>query len=146
MFYRERDEYGFLSNFYAAPIELDGVVWPTTEHYFQALKFPTLEEYREKIRADPSPRKAKDMGQCPDGFREDWEQVKDEVMYKALRAKFTQHPNLRQELEATGGAYLIEHCRDKYWGDNLDGGTGEKGKNMLGKLLCRLRDELRKEQ
>ena len=40
MFYRERDAYGYLSNFAKSPIDIDGKIWPTTEHYFQAMKFP----------------------------------------------------------------------------------------------------------
>ena len=43
-FNEDYDEYGFCSNFYKAPINLDGKVWPTTEHYFQAMKFPTRPE------------------------------------------------------------------------------------------------------
>ena len=43
-FYRERDEYGFCSNFFKSPVHIDGKTWPTTEHYFQAMKFPTMPE------------------------------------------------------------------------------------------------------
>ena len=38
-FYRVNEKHGYMSNFSAHPIELDGVVWPTSEHYFQAQKF-----------------------------------------------------------------------------------------------------------
>lgn len=52
-------------------------------------------------------------------------------------AKFTQHEDLKKQLLATGNSILIEHVKgDKYWGDGGDEGTGLKGKNMLGKLLC----------
>ena len=62
-------------------------------------------------------------------------------MAEALRAKFTQHDELRDILLSTGDAKLVEHTRrDSYWGD---GGGG--GKNMMGQLLMELRDELRKE-
>ena len=65
-------------------------------------------------------------------------------MYKVLIAKFTQHENLKKKLLATGNSMLIEHVkRDKYWGDGGDEGTGTKGKNMLGKLLSKVRYELR---
>lgn len=33
-------EYRFLSNFYLAEVELDGEVYPTVEHAFQAAKSP----------------------------------------------------------------------------------------------------------
>ena len=88
-FYRERDDYGEFSNFYQAPIVLDGVEWPTSEHYFQAMKFPSRPDYQEKIRTTDSCSTAKAMGQDPDGFLDDWASVKDDVMYTALLAKFT---------------------------------------------------------
>ena len=33
-FYRERDEWGEFSNFFIAPIQIDGKLWQSTEHYF----------------------------------------------------------------------------------------------------------------
>jgi ribA/ribD-fused uncharacterized protein len=74
-------------------------------------------------------------------LRRDWESVKDEIMFEAVRAKFTQHEELRKILLATGDAEIIEHTgKDSYWGDGGDGG----GRNMLGKTLMLVRDELRK--
>ena len=61
-------------------------------------------------------------------------------MLEALQAKFTQHPELRDVLLATGDANLVEHTdNDAYWADGGDG----SGKNMLGKLLMRVREQLR---
>ena len=63
-------------------------------------------------------------------------------MYVALYAKFTQHEHLRKLLLETGDRKLIEHTsRDSYWGDGGDG----SGQNKLGKLLMKLREELKKE-
>ena len=60
-------------------------------------------------------------------------------MLAALRAKFSQHHQLRTLLLGTGCAQLIEHTRnDSYWGDGGDG----SGQNMLGKLLMQVRGEL----
>ncbi len=71
--------------------------------------------------------------------RKNWESVKEQVMRKALRAKFEQHPELRALLLATAPAKLVEHTEnDAYWGD---GGNG-KGKNRLGYLLMELREQL----
>ncbi len=68
-FYRERDAYGFLSNFWPSPVTLGGMSWPTTVHYFQAMKFPTLPEYQEKIRNNKSPASSKRSGKNSNGFR-----------------------------------------------------------------------------
>lgn len=61
-------------------------------------------------------------------------------MHAALRAKFTQHADLAALLLSTGSAKLVEHTtNDSFWGD---GGNG-RGRNMLGQLLMRVRDDLR---
>ncbi len=138
-FYRERDDYGFCSNFYKAPIEIDDKVYPTTEHYFQSLKFATTDSVAaDKVRLASSPSEAARLGRSRKfPLRKDWENVKDDVMRKALTAKFSQHPNLKKQLIDTGNAKLVEHTKnDSYWGDGGDG----TGKNMLGKLLMELRD------
>lgn len=141
-FYRQNDSYGEFSNFSPHPIVLDGQTWPTTEHYFQAQKFSGT-AHKETIRSSKTPGEAAKRGRdrkLP--LRADWETVKETIMYEALRAKFTQHASLRRLLLSTANLPLIEHTRnDAYWADGGDG----SGKNRLGVLLMRLRDELRRE-
>jgi hypothetical protein len=73
-------------------------------------------------------------------LRDDWEQIKDTVMYKAVKAKFLQHADMKLVLLNTGSSPIIEHTsNDNYWADGGDG----SGKNMLGIILMRVRDELR---
>jgi ribA/ribD-fused uncharacterized protein len=118
-----------------------GTYWPTVEHYFQAQKFagPELSEYRERIRQARSPKKAKALGHsCHVPIRQDWDEVKDEVMRTAIRKKFAD-PRLRELLLTTGDRALIEESPDDYWGAGRDG-TGE---NRLGKILMEVRAELR---
>jgi hypothetical protein len=140
-FYGVRDAYGYLSNFWPAPIACDGALWPTTEHYFQAQKFTDL-AHREAIRRVASPMIAARMGRSrARPLRSDWEAVKDDIMLAALRAKFTQHADLRAHLLATGDALLIEQsARDAYWADGGDG----QGLNRLGASLMQVREELRR--
>jgi N-glycosidase YbiA len=139
-FYRERDVYGEFSNFAPFPVEIGGRSWPTTEHYFQAQKFVGTNR-EEAIRLAATPSLAAKMGRSRRfPLRRDWEQVKDEIMYQAVMAKFTQHAKLGALLLATGDAEIIEHTRnDSYWGDGGDG----HGRNQLGKTLMRIREELR---
>jgi ribA/ribD-fused uncharacterized protein len=138
-FYRTSDPYGDFSNFAAFPIVVQGVTWPTTEHYFQAQKFAD-EAHREAIRREKSPmiaaRMGRDRGKV---LRSDWETVKEHVMLEALRAKFSQHSDLAALLSNTGDRPIIEHTsNDSYWGDGGDG----SGKNRLGELLMIVRREL----
>lgn len=138
-FYRSGDAYGYFSNFSRHPIDLDGKIWPTTEHYFQAQKFVGT-EHEEIVRAATGPGEAARLGrERTRPLRKDWEQVKDDVMRRALLAKFTQHADLRQALLDTLDAVLIEHTsNDRYWADGGDG----TGRNMLGILLMELRSRL----
>lgn len=139
-FYQVGNSYGFLSNFSAHPVEIDGRKWPTTEHYFQAQKFAGT-GLEENIRALASPKDAAATGRRSDHpLREDWVSVRDVVMMTALRAKFFQHADLREALLSTGDAELVEHtANDRYWADGGDG----SGLNRLGELLMRVRSELR---
>jgi N-glycosidase YbiA len=139
-FYSTRDEYGCFSNFSAHKIFLKEKSWKTTEHYFQAQKFAGT-PHEEELRLATSPMTVAKMGRDRKRpLRKDWEAVKDEIMLEALRAKFTQHKDLREILLGTGDAILVEHTKnDNYWGDGGDG----SGKNMLGKLLMKLREELK---
>jgi N-glycosidase YbiA len=138
-FYRGSDEYGCFSNFSPHPIRLGGKRWPTSEHYFQAQKFEDP-SHREAIRKIKSPMIAARMGRDrKKNLRRDWESVKVSVMTEAVRAKFTQHEGLRNILLSTGNAKLVEHTEnDDFWGDGGDG----SGRNMLGQVLMRVRDEL----
>ena len=71
--------------------------------------------------------------------RLDWNQIKDGVMDRALRAKFTQSRKLRDLLKSTGNRELIENSpHDAYWGVGPQG----NGENKLGKALMRLRGSL----
>jgi ribA/ribD-fused uncharacterized protein len=96
-------------NFLVAPMVIDGVEWPTCEHYFQAIKFEGADDaysvaHREAIRQASSAGRAWQLGQsrrCT--IRDDWEIIKANVMYRAVKAKYEQHPALAAELVATTG-------------------------------------------
>lgn len=138
-FYLVNEAYGCFSNFAAYPIEMDGQIWPTSEHYFQAQKFAGT-AHVEEIRLTLSPMVVARMGRDRKRpLRADWDCVKDDIMRQAVLAKFTQHPDLRETLLATGDAQIIEHtANDNYWADGGDG----SGRNMLGVILMEIRERL----
>jgi N-glycosidase YbiA len=140
-FYSKTTAYFELSNFSPHGFQLDGAYWQTVEHYFQAQKFPAQPAYQDKIRQARSPKDAKALGRSRKvPVRPDWEEVKDEVMRRALRAKFLAHPELTAMLLETEARELIENApSDYYWGC---GQTGT-GKNRLGCLLMELRAALK---
>jgi ribA/ribD-fused uncharacterized protein len=132
--------YGVFPNFSPHGIEMDSVWWPTTEHYFQAQKF-TNADYAERIRRAATPKRAAELGRSRAvPLRADWEAVKDDVMLRAVRKKFTTHSALRDLLLATGDEEIVEKTSgDYYWGCGANG----TGKNMLGQILMQVRAELR---
>ncbi|NKC15514.1 MAG: DUF1768 domain-containing protein [Gammaproteobacteria bacterium] len=140
-FHHSDQPWGELSNFSRHAVFQRGRIWPTVEHFYQAQKFVGT-PHEEAIRRCQTPMLAKatatDLTQ--EHCREDWGSVKETVMIEGLRAKFEQHPDLRERLLGSGDRRLVEHTRnDDYWGD---GGSGT-GKNRLGHLLMRVRTELR---
>jgi ribA/ribD-fused uncharacterized protein len=141
-FYSTRSEYGCFSNFSRHGLELDGVWWPTSEHYFQAQKFAGT-PHAEQIRKVNSPRDAANMGrdrQRP--LRPDWETVKDDIMRRAVLKKFQTHDEIREILLGTGEEELVENApHDYYWGCGKDG----SGRNQLGLILMEVREILRQE-
>ena len=138
-FYKPTDPYGEFSNFSHHSVKIDDKLWPTNEHYFQAQKFRGT-HHEEEIRLLASPMEAKIAGQDRNRpLRKDWEQVKDDVMRTAIKAKFTQYDDLKQLLKSTQTSFLIEHTyNDSYW---ADGGNG-RGRNMLGQILMEVRQQL----
>jgi N-glycosidase YbiA len=139
-FYGVGSEYGAFSNFAPYQVLVEGIRYPTTEHYFQSQKFAGT-AYAQTIRLARTPFTAARLGRSRrHKIRSDWESVKREVMLVGLRAKFNQHEEPRSLLLGTGEAGIVEHtANDAYWGDGGDG----SGKNWLGRLLVRLRGELR---
>jgi N-glycosidase YbiA len=136
-------QYAFLSNFYYAPILIDGKEYFTVEHYYQSVKFsgtPIEERIRNLSLAKETKKEAYKL---KNHIRKDWIDVREDFMYKALRAKFIQHPRLKKLLLDTKNHDLIEDSPyDEYWGS---GGLYANGKNRLGVLLMQLREELRRE-
>lgn len=168
------NKYIVFSNFYRPEhLLIDGQEWPTTEHYFHAMKFLKdvddihHKEYREIIRQSNTPYKSKQLGnQRATGYQvsqplnktdkrnlgdlikkykpnvsliDKWDSIRDNVMYIAVKEKFTQNKKLKDLLLSTKGFVLREaSTRDGYWGTDKDG----SGKNMLGNILMKVRDEL----
>jgi ribA/ribD-fused uncharacterized protein len=141
-FYSNREEpYGCFSNFSRHGLELDQLWWPTSEHYFQAQKFVTTDRpWFEKIQVAKTPSQAAHMGRDRSHpLRQDWEQVKDDIMYQAVLCKFATHAHIRAILLGTSNAPIVENApNDYYWGCGKDG----TGKNKLGQILMAVRTTL----
>lgn len=135
-FYSANDEYGEFSNFSSFGINYNGLYYPTIEHFFQSQKFIDS-TYAEKIRTACTPKEASDLGKSRDfKIKDDWDGIKDDIMFSGLKYKFDTHQQLKELLISTGDLLLIENSPfDNYWGI---GKTGD-GFNKLGNILMRIR-------
>lgn len=152
MIQRFEGRYGFLSNFYPCEIEHQGIIYPSVEHFYVAMKCNgsqhingvqyTPIDFREMISRIDYAGTVKKLGQKM-SVRKDWEEKKLEFMNWAVREKFKDE-KLAEMLIDTADIPIVE---GNYWHDNFYGQCScdkcsGKGKNHLGKILMEVRDEL----
>jgi ribA/ribD-fused uncharacterized protein len=149
-------QYKNFSNGSQHPIDMDGEKFPTVEHYFQAMKAKEFkdDEIYNKILKAKTPKAAKALGKKVKNFViEVWESKRDELMEKAIRAKFVQHPEIRKELMATEEKIIGKaDPRDTYWGigtsmelEKAKFPSKWRGQNKLGRMLMALRNTFKSE-
>jgi N-glycosidase YbiA len=140
-FYSRDDKYGWLSNFHRCDQVVDGLIYPTNEHYYQAQK-AISPEFRRWIRLAPNPYLAMKSGRLlragKEGeLRPDWEAEKLSIMEIGTRAKYCNQA-LRLRLLQTENAYLFENSpTDDFWGGYLP-----NSKNHLGNIIMKIRAEI----
>lgn len=128
-------------SFAESRIIVDGEEWAGSEAYYQAQKSFGTPDYPKvkRLMQNADPMQAYYIGGSH-ALRSDWDQVKDQVMAKAVLAKFTQNDSLKELLLSTGDHPLVQvKPGDPHWGT----GSKSNGKNMLGVLLMELRTALR---
>lgn len=144
-----------LTNFYQpqTPIEIDGELWRTTEHYYQACKFGKGSEQWHKIQSLPDTRAVYQYiyPNFPDTSSRikayfnasQWNARRNDVMLAALRAKARQVPEFRQALVNAGTKILFDVSpNDSYWGTGKNTRNRKTGKNVFGSMLMQIRDEI----
>lgn len=147
-FWKTKDIFGGLSNMAGGySIKLLGVDVRTSEALYQSLKHTNDPALQSLICSVPSPIVAANMGRKTP--RSDWLEINIEVMKWVLRVKLLNNWDKFSELlKATGELPIVEKStKDPFWGcleKEEDGVVLLKGKNVLGKLLIELRDDLRK--
>jgi N-glycosidase YbiA len=141
-FYKVDAPYGCFSNFSPHAINLEGKNWSTVEHYYQAHKFQgtKLEYLMAEIHAVSTPELAAKIGRTAQYQpHPDWDLRKCELMYRAVRQKFSQHLDIQQILLDTLEIEIIEDSPiDYFWGCGID----RTGANQLGQILMQVRADL----
>lgn len=165
-FYTTKGKYGCFSNFSNDTFKYVDLIWQTSEHAFQAMKFyPKRMDAVELIHATKSPKLAAQIGRDRKyPLRQDWDswhglsstfsnvndsralklepaiwRVKDMIMYEVLKEKFQQNPYIAKTLLETEKEDIVEDSAiDSYWGWGKD----HAGQNKLGRILMLVRDWL----
>jgi ribA/ribD-fused uncharacterized protein len=146
-FYRASERpWGAFSNLYRREVDFEGETFATSEHAYQAGK-ARKPEVRRWLMDAPSPAL---LAMAAHGLyywdvAPGWSTGKFDRMRAVLRAKFTQHADLRELLLSTGDARLVESATVDNEVNRLWGEVGGVGRNMLGTMLMELRAELRAE-
>jgi ribA/ribD-fused uncharacterized protein len=132
--------YRWLSNFWYCTLRFKSGSYPTVEHAYQACKSkdPDVRKIFQRIE---TPREAKQLARKLI-LRDDWYDVMMDIMYFLVTQKFLQNPDLKSKLLATGNCYIEE---TNTWNDMFWGVCRGVGANNLGKIIMRVRDEIRKE-
>lgn len=142
------------SQWFEAAFEVDGVHYPTAEHYMMAEKARLFEDHDalERILATTNPAAAKAAGREIRQFDEkQWADLRWDIVVAANFAKFKQNRLLADYLANTGDKILVEASPvDRIWGIGLaaDDPAAENpntwnGLNLLGFALMQVRELLR---
>lgn len=134
-------EYRWLSNFWYCPVRIDGVDFPSSENAYQAMKFPKIMWHRFQHISPAAAKKMAHRLNMNKPYDPEWQKKHLENMEIVTRAKYAQNADLEIRLLQTGDAILQE---GNYWNDTFWGVCRGIGQNNLGKLLMKIREELRR--
>lgn len=141
--YKEFGDLGYLASYSNHGFDIEGIYYPTVEHYYQASKFDNPEIIK-KILTCKTPKEASAVGRDRNNIRiPNFKEIKLQKMYEANLEKFRQNPDIAKKLIETGNEEIREMTiKESYWGvgPNLD------GENHMGKILMRVREEIKKEE
>ncbi len=142
---------GCLSQWWPAPFTVDGITYATAEHYMMWRKATLFgdEVMAGRILVAPHPHAAKALGGRVARFdQQTWDEHRFAIVVAGNRAKFGQHPALREFLLGTGRRVLVEASPvDRIWGSRLsrdDPAAADparwRGLNLVGFALMEVRD------
>ena len=158
LFYSDKSgNYRFMSNFYPSKFIEDDIEYNCSEQYFmkkkQEMFDPTNIILANNILNNTNPKEIKKYGRQVKNYNDDvWNNERYEIMKNGLRLKFSQNPDLKQSLLATGNKNLYEASPyDNIWGTGFNANDtlekinnnkqNELGHNLLGRAIEEIRNE-----
>lgn len=156
-FFWQKDKFsGVFSQWFRAPFVIEGIQYETAEQYMMAKKALLFNDYEHYvlIMNETDPQRCKALGKDVRNFdAARWDRCKEEIVYNGNYAKFDQNIKARKYyLFNTGNTILAEASPfDTVWGIGLEASDPDatdpskwKGQNLLGKILMRVREDLKK--
>ena len=140
-----------LSNFYPCKFEFNGKTFNFSEQCFMYQKALLFNDFEvvSQILNETDVRKIKALGRKVKNFNNElWDKHKEDFMFNACYAKFSQNDKLKDFLLNTGNREIVEASPvDNIWGigfssDNAMENVDKWGQNLLGKVLMKVREDL----
>lgn len=153
LFWKPTQVNGYLGNWFDAPFDLNGIHFPTSEHYMMYEKAMLMGDdiTANDIVHATDPKIVKALGREVNPWNETlWINNRCRIMFEACMAKFRAHPDIRASLIATGNTILVEASPlDKIWGIGMGANNPDakvpikwRGLNLLGRVLMKVRQDL----
>ncbi|MES1224138.1 MAG: NADAR family protein [Bacteroidota bacterium] len=141
------------SQWFPSPFTVDGIVYPTAEHWMMAKKAELFNDNKivKEILATEKPAVAKELGRKVSNFdAEKWNASSYKIVVEGNKQKFSQNEKLKTFLLHTGSKVLVEASpADAVWGIGLSQSDADalnpltwKGNNLLGFALMEVRNFL----
>lgn len=152
-FHKPDEENGYLSNWYLSDFTIGGIKYSSMEQYMMRSKAVCFhdEAIAKEILKTNDVAEIKDLGRKVAGYDENiWNGLRQLIVYEGLLAKFSQNEDLKNQLKATGKAYLAECAvSDIIWGIGLSMWNPDRfdvkkwlGENRLGYALMMVREKI----
>ena len=153
-FHNPDEENGYLSNWFLSEFTVGGITFSSMEQYMMYEKAVLFKNQTtaEKILQTDDVAKIKAFGRTVQNFDDKvWAKEREGIVYNGVSEKFRQNPELAEKLEKTGEEIIAECAvKDRIWGIGLSMEDENRlcidkwrGKNLLGKILMRVREDIR---
>lgn len=146
VFRKTTEPFGGLSNMASGfSLYINEIIVPSSEHLYQAMRYPTNPEIQFEIISQDNAMKAKMISNKYKSqySRPDWEKIQIKVMRWALEIKLAQNwDKFSKILQETQNKTIVEYATDnKIWGAKPSNNDELVGVNALGRLLMELREK-----
>lgn len=150
-FSKTKEAFGGFSNMSMEySLEVPGVVFPSSEHFYQCMKYVDQPEVQKEILGERNPLLMKNKQKRHRALiRKDWDELKEIIMEVTVQLKLVTHwVKFGNLLLESGTKEIVEMSKkDSFWGmiPQVSDSAVLVGENKLGGILSRFRELIRTE-